>query len=233
ISYLVSLAVRDLGYKCMQDVAGQASRDVELLRWLRTELATSSIEALSPARPLKIELEIVTDLMQMENIEKLARVLADSDEKKKAEIINNANEDLLEQNRRIYSERMKSALVVLSVPMLYEQAHSQLKKSASNFDPNDPASGAAAAFMPALARILTLKTRAETHANAIKVAIEVLLRRAKTRQLPDALPAGLPKDLFSGKSFKYEKTTDGFILHCQGKDLDKNETYKYEFKVKK
>ena len=60
ISYLVSLAVRNMGYKCMQDVLGQVGRDAELLRWLRTELSTSSIEALSPARPLKIEMEIVT-----------------------------------------------------------------------------------------------------------------------------------------------------------------------------
>jgi hypothetical protein len=116
--------------------------------------------------------------------------------------------------------------------MRYEQAHSQLKKLASNLDPNDPASAATRAFVPALARILTLKTRSETHANAIKTAIEVLLRRAKTRRLPNALPTGLPKDLFSGKPFQYEKTADGFILRCRGKDLDKNETYSYEFKVK-
>ncbi len=232
ISYLVSLSVRNLGYKCMQDVIGQVERDSELLRWLRTELSTSSIEALSPARPLKIEMEIVTDLMQMDNIEKLARILADSDEKKVAEIINAANEETLEKARRIYSEHVKSALTALSSPMRYEQAHLKLEKLASNLDPNDPASAATVAFVPALARILTLKTRAETHANAIKVAIEVLLRRAKTRRLPDALPAGLPKDLFSGKPFQYEKTADGFILRCQGKDLDKDETYKYEFKVK-
>jgi len=232
ISYLVSLSVRNMGYKSMQDVIGQVGRDAELLRWLRTELSTSSIETLSPARPLKIEMEIVTNLMQMDNIEKLARIMADSDEKKIAEIINKANEETLEKARRIYSECVKTGLTALSTPMRYEQAHSQLKKSASNIDQNNPASSAAGAFIPALARILTLKTRAETHANAIKLAIEVLLRRAKTRRLPDTLPAGLPKDLFSGKDFKYEKTADGFILRCQGKDLDKDETYKYEFKVK-
>jgi len=46
------------------------------------------------------------------------------------------------------------------------------------------------------------------------------------------LPAGLPGDLFSGKDFKYKKTTEGFTLRCQGKDLSKDEIYKYEFKVK-
>jgi len=47
------------------------------------------------------------------------------------------------------------------------------------------------------------------------------------------LPAELPGDLFSGKDFQYEKTTEGFILRCQGEDLYKNEVYEYEFKVKK
>jgi len=232
ISYLVSLSVRNLGYQCIQDVVGQVGRDAELLQWFRAEFATSSIEVLSPARPLKIELEIVTNLMQMDNIEKLARILAESDDKKIAEIINAADEETLEKARRTYSECVKTGLIILSTPMGYEQAHSQLKKSASNFDPNDPAAAATRAFIPSLVRILTLKTRAETHANAIKAAIEVLLRRAKTRRFPDTLPSGLPKDLFSGKDFRYEKTKDGFTLRCRGKDLDKNETYKYEFKVK-
>ncbi len=232
ISYLVSLAVRDLGYKCMQDLVGQAGRNAKVLRWLRTELVTSSVKTLSPVKPLKIELEIVTDLMRMDNVEKLARILADSNEKKRTEIMNMANQDVLKQNRRTYSERMNSGLIVLSTTMPYVKAHSQLKQIADNFDPNDPASGAAGAFMPALSRILALQTRTETHTNAIKAAIEVLLVRAKTRRLPDALPEGLPKDLFSGKSFMYEKIKDGFILRCRGKDLDKDETYNYEFKVK-
>lgn len=233
ISYLVSLSVRSMVYKCMQDIIGQADHDEELLGWLKNEFATSPADTLSPVNPFKIELEIVTDLMQMDNIEKLARFLADSDEKKMADIINKADKKTLEQARRIYSERIKSALIVLSTPMRYEQAHSQLKQSANNFDPNDPASATAGAFIPALARILTLKKRAETHANAIKAAIDIYITRAKTGRLPDALPTGLPKDTLSGKDFKYEKTKDAFILRCRGKDLDKDEIYEYEFKVKK
>jgi len=115
----------------------------------------------------------------------------------------------------------------------YEKEYSQLKQLASDFDPNDPTSVAAGVFMPALAKILSLKTRAETHANALKAAIEVYLGFAKMGRLPDVLPPGLPKDLFSGKDFGYEKTKDGFVLRCRGKDLDKDEITQYEFKVKK
>ena len=233
VSYLVSLSVRTLGYKCMQDILGQATHDEKLLGWLKNEFATSSVYTLSPVKPMKIEIDIVTDLMQMDNIEKLARILADSDEEKMAEIIKKANKKILEQNRRVYSERMKSSMTVLSMSVPYEKAYSQLKQFASDFDLNDPTSMAAGVFMPALDKILTLKTRAETHANAIKAAIEVYLTRTKAGQLPDTLPTGLPKDTFSGKDFKYEKTKDGFVIRCRGKDLNKDEIHQYEFKVKK
>lgn len=233
ISYLVSLAVRTLGYKCMQDILGQAAHDEELLGWLKNEFATSSVYTLSPVKPLKIEIEIVTDLMQMDNVEKLARILADSDEKKMAEIIKKANKEILEQNRRVYSGHMKSALTILSTPMQYEKEYSELKRLSNDFDPQDPTSMAAGVFMPALARILTLKTRTETHANALNAAIDIYLARAKAGQLPDVLTPGLPKDLFSGKDFEYEKTKDGFVLRCRGRDLNKDEIYQYDFKVKK
>ena len=241
ISYILSLAVRRLGYKCMQDILEQAAHDEELLGWLRNELATSPVDILSPLKPLKIEIEIGADLMQRGNVEKLAGILADSDEKKRAEIIKKLDDETLEQAGLMYSERMKSALTVLSTPMPYEQAYPQLKQLnkqlANDFDQNELISVATAAVLaPALAsilRILTFKTRTETRANAIKVAIEVLLSRAKSGRLPNTLPADLPKDLFSGKDFRYEKTKDGFVLSCRGKDLDKNETYKYEFKANK
>lgn len=229
ISYLVSIAVRDVSYKCMRDVMGRAAGDTELLQWLKIELAAAGPVNVSPVRPLKIEIEIVTDLMQMNNIEKLAHVLADSDEKKAAEIVEKTDEKILERARRIYSEYMNSALTVLSTPVPYEQAHSRLKRLA-DVDQDDPVSMAVNFFTPALDKILSQKTAVETHTNAIKVAIEVLLSHAGTGQLPDNLPSGLPKDAFSGKDFEYEKTKEGFVLRCPGKDLD---VYRYEFKIKK
>lgn len=233
ISFLVSLAERKIAYQCIQDIVGQAAGDAELLQWLKNELAKSPINTLSPVGPLKFEIEIVTDLVQMKNIEKVARILTDSDEKKTAELVSKANEEILLKARQEYTERVNSAIKVWNTPMPYEQAHSQLKKLENDIDMNDPASAAAKAFMPTIARILTLKTQAEAHANAIKAGIEVLLSRARTGRLVDTLPAGLPKDAFSGRDFEYEKTKDGFVLRCRGKDLDKDELYQFEFKLGK
>jgi hypothetical protein len=238
ISYLVSLTVRVIGYKCVQDIIGQAAGDEELLKWFRNEFVTSESYALSAVRPLKIEMEVVTDLMQMKNIEKLARILADpslgaltgSNEKKVGEIVKAANEKILEQTRRIYSQHMNSALFVLSTDMPYESAEAQLKQLSDNFDPNDPAQTAAGAFVPAFARIYSQETMRRTTFNALVTALEIYLSRNKTGQLPDKLPENMPKDLLSGKDFEYEKTDAGFVLRCPGKDSD---IYKFEFKVKK
>jgi hypothetical protein len=73
--------------------------------------------------------------------------------------------------------------------------------------------------LSSLEKIYTLEVRRKTNVNAIKAAIEIYLMKAKTDKLPDAVPAGLPGDLFSGKSFEYKKTADGFILRCQGEEL--------------
>ena len=75
--------------------------------------------------------------------------------------------------------------------------------------------------------------QSETSSNALKTALEIYIIAAQTGQLPDSLPGGLPQDLFSGKDFEYEKTSEGFILRCQGKELGKDEIHEYEFKVKK
>ena len=89
------------------------------------------------------------------------------------------------------------------------------------------------ALVPSCEKICTPSVRSKTHYNATRTALELYITRAKTGQLPDALPPNARQDLFSGKPFRYEKTAEGFVLHCQGKDLDKDKTYKYEFKVNK
>jgi len=232
ISYLVSIAVRNLGYECMMDVVGKASSDVSLLQWLKNELATTSEREVTPFRALKIEREISLDTLRMENVQEYARVITGGDEEKEQEILAGASEELFAQARKIYAVFSTEALTVLSSTMPYAQAHARLGELATTFDPNDPAAAAAGSLAPALTRILSLKVRTEAQSNAMKAAVELCLRKAATGKLPTALPTGLPQDPFSGKDFEYERTDDGFVLRCQGKDLDKDIQYEYAFKLK-
>lgn len=131
---------------------------------------------------------------------------------------------------------MNSLDEVLDSSIPYTEVYSRLKQL--NEKPvkeiaENPDATLSTLLLPAFGNIYSIEIRTKTISNSVRSAIEIYLIKAKTDKLPDALPAGLPGDLFSGKPFTYEKTTDGFILRCQGKDLNKNETYKYEFKVKK
>jgi len=231
VAYLVSIGVRGLEYKCMRDIIGRAADNVELLQWFKTELAASGGIIVSPVRPVKVEIQIALDLLQMENVEEYARIITSSGVDITQEILEKANEETVKRARQIYSDYATSALTILGSPTLsYDQAHKQLKELMDRFDLNDPASATARGLAPAVDKILSQKTTIETRANAIWVAIELLLNRAKTGRLPDALPAGMPKDAFSGDDFEYVKTREGFVLRCPGKDSD---VYAYEFKIEK
>ncbi len=174
----------------------------------------------------------------MENIEKLIRILTDSNlgiltdsnQKKVSWIAKAINEKILERARRIYSERMNSGLVVLSTPMPYEVADAQLKQLSDELDPNNPAEALAGTFMPAFARIYSQDTMRRTSLNATIAAVDICLSRIRTGKLPGELPKNMPKDLFSGKNFEYEKNNDSFILRCPGKDSD---IYEFKFKIKR
>lgn len=232
VSYLVAIAVRALSYRCMEDVIGQTGDDVKLLEWLQRELATSSEWALSPIRPLKVETEIVADLMQMKNVEKMARVLGEADEKTRERIIAAANEEMLAQARKLYAERVTKALSILAEPLPYEQAFIQLEQLTQVADANDASSVGVAAFLPAISRIYSLKTRVEADTSALKVAVAICLDKAKSGQFPRNLPPDAPKDPFSGRAFEYERTDEGFTLRCRAKELGTDRLREYTFAVK-
>jgi hypothetical protein len=229
--YLVSTAFKELEYRCMQDIIGKASGDTELLQWLKDKLANSDAKTVSLVRPLKFDIELMDDLIRIDNVKKFTRLLADSGEKEIARIVQAADKNTLERARQKCVERLNSAMTILNTPMPYEEAYSQLKRLSDDFDIHNPASWLDGKYMPALHAMVSYETRAETHANAIRTAIEILLSRAGTGELPDALPSGLPKDAFSDKDFEYEKTEEGFVLRCRAKDLNKDMTNQYEFKI--
>ena len=232
ISYLVSVAVRRFGDECMESVIGQAAGDAELLQWLKGELTTLEKGPAFPITALKIEREICLASMTMDNVKNLAKALADSDEGKQLQILAAANEQTLAEARRVYSDKFSAALTVLASDMPYEQAHRQLKQLGENVDPNNPVTMAVSGLMPAVVRVVTIKTTQEAHANAARAAVEICLQKARTGSLPATLPAGLPKDPFSGQDFQYERTSGGFVLRCQGKDLDKGTFQEFPFTVK-
>ncbi|MBN1361897.1 MAG: hypothetical protein JW993_14970 [Sedimentisphaerales bacterium] len=232
VSYLVSISVRAVGYRCMEDLIGQTGDDAKLLEWLEAEMATPVGRTLSPIQPLQTEIDVFTDVLRMENIETLARVLGETDAKTRERITAAANEETLARARQLYVERVTQARSILASPRPYEQAFAKLEALTEFADPNDPAAVSVAAFMPAIGPIFNLTIRIEAHANAIKTAVAICLEKARSGQLPRNLPADAPKDPYSGQAFEYERTDRGFVLRCRAKELRTDRLHEYVFELR-
>ncbi|MBC8471402.1 MAG: hypothetical protein H8D56_18230 [Planctomycetes bacterium] len=239
ISMLVAMSLSKVADNHIQYLLAETPQDLKTLTWLKSQLAIIESKPLSSRPTTKYERELSLEHMQLDKLKKLIEIVLGEPVKpgsKEAEQLRNVDQTVIDKNRAYYIKHMDTLQTILSTPMNYEKVYTELNKL--NKQPHkDLAENNTDAYLtsiisPDFNRIISVETRDKTLNNAVRAAIEIYIQKAKTGQLPETLPEGLPKDLFSGKDFRYEKTADGFILRCRGKDLDKNETYQYEFKVK-
>jgi len=175
-------------------------------------------------------------------MEKVPDLLKDLDPNRSPEesmklIMDYGGEAFLEQCRGHYSKFMISVMSIIESDASYAEAYRRIAEAFEQPGKDQKSKKKEAMFTasitPALKKVYGLMIKATTHANAVSTAVELYIAKGKTGRLPETLPAGLPKDLFSGEDFEYKKTEAGFMLRCRGKDLDKDEIHQYEFKVPK
>ena len=238
VSFLVGAAVEAMADNCIADLLGQMPADSSVLEQLRVDLATFAKRPLSVARPLDMEREVAAEQMRMDKIGDLMRAI--DTKKSEVEVLEEVRklggEAFLKKGRDYYTKHMGSVMSILRKGAPYAQTHQQLTELAGKLpkEPGPEKSPEAiftTAVTPDISRVYGLMIKGRTQANALRAAVDIHISRAKTGQLPNALPSGLPKDLFSGKDFEYKKTKAGFLLRCRSKDLDKDKIQEYEFKV--
>jgi len=239
VGFLVEKSIERITNKCIQDILSSHAMELQTLQKLKAQLD----EIDSRIKPFEFFFKVEQEVFGMyASPDRIQELLALIDPEKEPCIVNvpegtrdyilNADEQFCQRNLAYYNKYWDAVFSAIKLP--YPQVHDKLKeieKATESYKENTDAF-ITALLMPGTFRIYNIGIRHETFSNAVKTAIELYLIKAQTGKLPDELPAGLPKDLFSGMDFKYEKTADGFILRCQGKDLGKDETYEYEFKVK-
>ena len=240
ISILVSIVISRMANNCIPDILADMPKDLETLTWLKNRLLVVTGRALSIKTALKTEREVALESMRLEKVkELLAEILAGeaiAPGSKEAELLRTVDENFMEKSRDYYSSFMDSLQAILDAGGPYTKTYAELKELSEKPQKDGAENTAAtltAALAPALYKIYGQEVRAKTHSNALRTAVDVYIIKAKTGRLPDRLPAGSPKDLFSGKDFEYQKTKDGFVLRCRGRDLVKDEIPQYEFKIKR
>ncbi len=236
ILYIVGIAFNAVANDCIIQILSDMPPDIEILTWLKSQLAHINEQSFSIKPTLRWKRQAGIISMSPEKISDAVQSGLDDGPFKERVLkrILAADEQFYDRNREYWNRYMDAVEAAFDLPS--PQGYVKLKKLdeelTKEFSKN-PDSTLTSILFTTWQRIYNLSIRWNTHSNALKSAIEIYIIKAKTGKLPDALPAGLPGDLFSGKSFLYEKTANGFILRCQSKDLEKDEIYKYEFKVKK
>lgn len=232
ISHLVGIAINSLTNGCIMQIMAEMPQDMQNMTRLKNQLIEIDSIPFSIKPALWGEREAMLGAMTLEQMPEVARLCApDGSVPQKLLSLDKA---AIDRNREYYKNHIAHIIDAFDMPYVEGYtAIKDLRKKMKEDIKSDPDLFLTELLEPAVAKIFSLSTRFKTYNNAIKTAIELYLIKVQTGKLPDELPAGLPKDLFSGKDFEYEKTADGFILRCQGKDLSKDKIYEYEFKVKK
>jgi flagellar basal body-associated protein FliL len=232
ISYLVGISINAITNNCVMRIMSDMPQDIQSLTWLKNQLIEIEGIPLSVKPAILGEREAVLLFMTPEQLPDIVK-LCEVDKTVMKKILS-LDKAAIDRNKEYHKNHIARIIDAFDMPYVegyttIKELHKKMKEDVKS----NPDLFLTELLEPAVDRIFTLSIRFETHNNAIKTAIELYLIRAQTGKLPDELPVGLPKDLFSGKDFGYEKTADSFILRCQGKSLDKDEIYEYEFKVEK
>jgi len=239
VSYLVAIAISALANGSIQDILADMPGDLEVLNRLKGQLNHIN-NKFPPLRDCIVyEGEMCAETMRKEKAQALVEMASGEEgglSTDAVELILSADEEFFKRNRDYWYRSIAALEATLELGLPYPQTYVELgelvKKTEREADEN-PDATLTAMSLPAVNKIYSLAVRRKTHLNAVIAAIDIYIIKAKAGRLPDTLPAGLPKDLFSDKDFEYEKTDAGFVLRCQGKNLARNEVHEYEFKVTK
>ena len=235
ICYMVGTSIIAATNDCVADILSTMPTNLKLLTLLKNEITQVDNMPFSIKAALVKEQEVGDVSMRPWKINYVIEMCSRSEElKNKILSAINTNDHFLTKSRQYWNDYMKEVIAACDLP--YQQAYLKLKElvqKPSEEAKENPYADLTAISAPIFHKAFSLSIRLASHCNAIDTALKLYTTEATTGVLPDTLPTGLPGDLFSGKPFGYEKTPEGFILRCQGKDLVKDEIYEYEFKVKK
>jgi hypothetical protein len=237
IGHLVGVALKNTANECAQALLADMPPDLDTLTWFKTQFMEVQTRPFSLKSAVNTDIQTAMVGMRLENKNELLKLFSDSISPPPAEDaldrIKNADEAFFERNRAYFQDLVSQYLAAFDLP--YEQAWTRLKELGERPAKDaveNPDATLAAVWMPATDKIYNHDVKLHTFSNAILAALDIYAVKARTGRLPDKLPEGLPKDMFSGRDFEYVPQDGGFILRCRARDLQEDKVHEYEFRVK-
>ncbi|MCL5279162.1 MAG: hypothetical protein M1376_04555 [Planctomycetes bacterium] len=141
---------------------------------------------------------------------------------------------LLERAQQACNQYLQSALQIMKADLSYREKHARLQAMVDALDDRALA-GDPIAILSEAPKVVELYhrllVRNAVYDNLATTALEILLVKARTGQLPRVLPSGLPKDLYTDRGFDYERTAKGFLLRFDPNNLSRIPVRQFEFKT--
>jgi len=223
--YACSLRAEGDAERCIIQILGSMTPDVETIQWLKKQLAAVPPPSFSPAEALRTQMELVfqTGRANPKRMTQIRNHMAKSPGNKQArQAAGLSDEELFGYVRGPYTEFLEAARPIVESNMLYEKAYPALQqlvrdlREKINRDPVGRIVGANIEIMADdVPLFYTTQVLSATRLNAFSVALELYLETAQTGQLPETLPRGCPKDTYSGQDFIYTASQNMFVLRSQ------------------
>jgi hypothetical protein len=254
--YLAARQIDSMALRTMQHVLGVMSADADTLEWLRGQLAVVQGPPASLAQALQNSFTSAVQNVSTnpDLLEKITNsyVQTNMDDQLKEKTGGLKDEELLTRVWEPYVHFLNVIFKIIDSELPYELKYKEIQRLENRLQKenrSNPVARYATMFGGGLvARQYGFNIRDAAHSNALKAAVDIYLINARTGQLPDMLPEGLPRDPFSGRDFEYEVTEEGFVLRCKARDLEASPTkfrpdkppeilsdkfQQYEFRVRK
>jgi len=242
LNYLTSLAIDGMAQRCIQEILGSMIPDADILEWLRGRLAFFESDSHSLITAIEMDLElsiqnIRSSMDPFDTIDQIREQMIENAEDQNSidDILNLSDDELIALAREPYDEFLNSIFKVIDSEMSYVYKYEEIQRLNSELIDEHPAvyyiiywTGGT---IDHINRMFDIQFRHMAQFNALKAAIDIYLEVTEAGQLPEMLPANLPKDPFSGEDFEYEVTNHGFILRCRQVEIGTNELWEYEFTV--
>ncbi len=234
ISYLVSVAMNSITDKAILDIAGSGQLSAAKLRQTKGILESMSGGKDAIRRAMAVEKDVALKSMTADRIGELVQAGGASGAEDIHKKLQEAGgEEFLTRCRKHYSDFIDAMTRIMTSDMPYAEGYAAMDKLVKDLEAatDEPSAVLTRLLGASIQKVYSMQMRDQGRVNAHLAALEILAVTAETGQLPPALPTGLPKDIYSGKDFLYGKTSQGFVLTANAKDLDKDIVQKYEFKV--
>jgi hypothetical protein len=219
ISFLSNGACNVAANKMIREILGLMQVDEPTLLWLQQQLAMMSGKEPSLSHALQNEKEFILNKLAEEDvdclIEAMTEGLSNDPSPEWVDQIKKADTSFFVGSRRYFENHIHKIQTILESPALLVDKLAQLEglRKRPNKDAQDkPHAIVTAGWMPAIQRTLFLGSRSMAGRKMHEAAIEVYLHAARSGSVPTELPAGLPKDPFTGQDFAYQKAKEGFTL---------------------